>query len=136
MKARARHIRLHVRTRGGRRRSLGFTTILVLLAFAWQSFLTQTHVHFVAGDVSRSVGRQADAALRLSRASPPADASNDCLLCREIAHAGRYLPPTPMTWARVPVSFCWLLVSFPLCGVAWRRSHGWHSRGPPDFLRA
>jgi hypothetical protein len=101
--------------------------LIVLVTFALQSFLVQTHIHnlmpisTMSGSVELSASHQTKA---------PLDADK-CLLCQEYTHSGVYvmpavaaaLPPT------VAVSLLPRLVApFVLARLV---SHNWMGRAPP-----
>jgi hypothetical protein len=123
-----------------------FLTLFCLLAFSFQSYISQTHIH-VPGttDLGISAGFSvkspvsADAkapAIKLSKNKRiPAngnDASN-CPLCQAVLHAGFFLTPAllvlllPDTQNAVGPAF---IVSAYHEGAP---SHAWHSRGPPQL---
>jgi hypothetical protein len=106
-------------------------TWLVLLAFALQSFITQTHIHGAfggAGD-TQIVKTLADAPSHHGKA--PAENPADCPFCQAITHAGAFFTPSapalilPVTWAEMlaPSVVAGIVRSFS--------SHPWQSRAPP-----
>jgi hypothetical protein len=104
----------------------------VLLAFSWQTFVTQTHQHFDAGPVFAAAPAKADGAgpQRPARQSP-SDLPANCPICRGIAHAGQILLPPPIhVEAPAPLIFRPVLTTLVTLART-RRSHTWQSRAPP-----
>ena len=131
-----------VRTAGGHRRAtapafvstlskrwLAFA-LIALLAFAGQSVVTQSHVHFDA-----DTGLTASVPLQIHgqpahRRAPPDDPAH-CPLCRNLAQAGHYLTPAAIVLvAPIAVAF-WRSFARARPWHAHARSHAWRSRGPP-----
>jgi len=104
---------------------------IVLLAFALQSFITQTHIH---GSSSAGATLAASAAnLAGHKKAPADDGKADCPFCQAIMHAGAFYAPVaqtlvlPVSWAKIATFFfvAETFVSVP--------SHFWHSRAPPQY---
>jgi hypothetical protein len=109
----------------------------MLLLVGWQSFITQTHQHFASG--AFAVGTTADARSPDSLQShdgSPANVPAACLICREIAHAGTYLLPAPLTLEAPPLATFWVAVAILLGLTLAQSSHAWQSRAPPHRLQA
>ncbi|WP_448663265.1 hypothetical protein ACG3SL_00890 [Sphingomonas sp. CJ20] len=128
----------HGAHRAPRRRADALRTLLlwaVLLAFAWQAIVTQTHRHF---DAIQQLAMWAPTAVADdgSRTDSPFDSPANCPVCRETAHAGPLLLPPAITIALVaPVSFrAAAIVARPLARL--EPSHNWRSRAPPEPLQA
>jgi hypothetical protein len=115
--------------------------MLMLVAFALQSYVTQTHIHFaghvVTGgftfpdDESKSVADKAPGSGSDHDKYPPADDPANCPICQEIMYAGHYVAP-----AAVHV----VLISLPVSTIAvvaavphrlFALSHSWQGRAPP-----
>lgn len=110
--------------------------LTALFAFLWQSLVTQAHIHFAPTTYSAIVAGKAGSTAHLapSRSSPNLPA--ECPLCREIAHAAGYLPPTPILLGATETATI-RLVAPPLRALAFgQRSHAWQSRAPPQPLHA
>jgi hypothetical protein len=106
-----------------------FVALFAVLAFAFQSFIVQTHIHgtslgFSAPTLAKTLGGKGNGKL-------PADNPLDCPFCQAVAHAGAfYAPATPL-----------LIVPFVLMRGAVLRSAlrsfvsaapiSWNSRAPP-----
>lgn len=112
-------------------RGSGFRAItwIVLLAFALQSFIMQTHIHGAFGD---RIGLTATATNAPAHKNAPAENSTaDCLFCQAIVHAAAFYAPSapgpvlPTSWAKTAVAF------FIVETIGRVSSHLWHSRAPP-----
>jgi hypothetical protein len=102
----------------------------MLAAFLGQSIVTQSHIHF-AGSAAPAVSEGSLKASPLSKQGP-ADSPADCPVCRELAAAGHYLLPDPVSLPSIILLPVWVFV-LPLLGIACRqRSHRWQSRAPPQ----
>ena len=110
-------------------------TLAVLLGFALQSYVTQTHIHLPGGD-GIYAGASADTVTKGSPAhhgdkrSPKDDPAN-CPLCQQILIAGAFVaPPTVALILPMEMAF-----AAPPALSARRHSkspsHSWHSRAPP-----
>ncbi len=117
----------------------GWTAILlaVLLAFSWQSFVTQTHQHFDFGTASTAATAKADGAgSGQSEGQSPFDQPGNCPICRGIAHAGAYLLPAPDVHGASAAVIFWLAAATIFGLSLTRRSHALQSRAPPHQLQA
>jgi hypothetical protein len=93
--------KISVTHRGGIGRHV--VTLLLLLAFALQSYLTQTHIHRTS-DISRQNCISA-CIVHAPHQSSPFGEAGDCPLCQAIVHAGAFFAPAvlavfvPHLWA-------------------------------------
>lgn len=127
-----RSLGLAVRPAGAVKRASWFAMMMaVLLAFTWQSFVTQTHRHYDASST-----KTASLALQQAGKSSPSDLPATCPICSELAHAGQVILPTPVTIAAPAESPVWLATTTPLALSRADRSHAWRSRAPPLSLQA
>ena len=110
-----------------KRRVTGWRLIatLVLLAFTFQSYVAQTHIHDAA---------PASAALikNLGHNKSPVDNSPlDCPFCQAVAHAGTFfMPVAPLLF----LSAQWIEMAAPhlaLSASTGAAAHSWQSRAPP-----
>lgn len=106
-------------------------TWLVLLAFALQSFITQTHMHGAfggAGD-AQIVKTLADTPSHTHKA--PSENRADCPFCQAITHAGAFFTPSAPALF-LPVTLAETLAPTFVARVAGSfSSHPWQSRAPP-----
>jgi hypothetical protein len=116
-------------------------TFLMLVAFALQSTVMQTHVHI--GNVAVTAGVLED--LKISDAGRPVAAkgtqphdrlpANDdpanCPICQEILYSGHYVAPAavPILLPSLAVSTIEIVETVVLRAHA--PSHNWQGRGPP-----
>lgn len=145
MRARAREIRANARQPAIRHPRLLRTDLrtrwiavllTALLAFLWQSFVTQTHVHFDPGIHSTAEFGTAGSAPQLRDGQPSSDLPANCPICQETAHAGYYLLPTPIAFHASEAVPLWLVVARTLALTLRQRAHAWNSRAPPHQLHA
>jgi len=110
-------------------------TLAALLAFLCQSFVTQTHLHVDPG--ARSVALAGPvgtaATLKTGQSSPDLPV---CPICREIAHGGSYLLPTPVAFLASEPGTVWRVIVPPHALAPSQSSHAWRSRAPPRHLQA
>jgi hypothetical protein len=102
-------------------------SLAVLVAFGLQSFLVQTHLHYLPLSLQP---------MGVATAAAPGDAkapldADKCYLCQEYLHGGSYL--TPAAIAVLPPSAVVSLLPLALVSTAPKRavSHNWMGRAPP-----
>ena len=116
-------------------------TLFCLLAFSFQSYIAQTHIHIPGTTdpgISALVSVHAPVSVNAKKQGehkqlPANDDTANCPLCQAVLHAGIFLTPAllvlllPDTRAAIgPV-----LIVVPHREGA--PSHAWHSRGPPQL---
>jgi hypothetical protein len=110
---------------------------LTLVAFAAQSFVTQTHIHLPHAFEMPSAGTLADKPAALSVSAPRSNSAGDdaltCPFCQEIVTAGQYLSPSAA--GAVPPMLAIAIVPIAAYARAERTisSHAWQGRAPPSF---
>jgi hypothetical protein len=113
--------------RGALLHALVFVT---LFAFAFQGFLTQTHIHAVTGGKVAALADLLDGATAPGKAPAKSDPAN-CPLCQQIASSGNFVTPAA---AAIFVPFLTVsvitVVSLPRHDLTFV-SHAWRGRGPP-----
>jgi hypothetical protein len=112
------------------RRSPGWrlVTWMLLLAFTWQAFATQTHIH--AAQQIRS-GHALASAPERSKSPLKSDAA-DCPLCQAVFHAGAFVSPAA-PFLYLPAFLAeWKLPAAVIVGVSVSGAYDWKSRGPPQ----
>ena len=121
-------------------------TLFCLLAFSFQSYISQTHIHVpgttdlgISTDFSVKSPVFADTKAPVSKLSKTkrvptnGDDTSNCPLCQAVLHAGLFLTPAllvlllPDTQSAIGPAF---IVSAHTEGAP---SHAWHSRGPPQL---
>lgn len=103
--------------------------LTVLLAFAFQAYIVQTHIHGQIQPASAIAQVQGDAPDRPSP-NDPLDPST-CKLCQELVHSGAVLTPAGPAMVLL---MDWVAVFFPPAQVpatAIPPETGWQSRAPP-----
>jgi hypothetical protein len=116
-------------------------TFLMLVAFALQTTVMQTHVHI--GSVAVTAGFLED--LKIGNAAQPGavkgtqprdrfptnDDPANCPICQEIMHAGQFVTPSAVALLlpTEPVSFVPISLAIPAFTEAV--SHSWQGRAPP-----
>lgn len=124
------HAPLTARIRGaGRRMSAGFLAVFVaaLLAFTWQSFVTQTHIH----PDTLPVAAAHAAGAQLAPTQPAPERPIDCPICHAAALSGHYLTPGQALVLAPVVITVWRFTAAMLAPSRSDRSHAWRSRAPP-----
>ena len=121
---------------GSVRASWAAVLFAVLLAFSWQSFVTQTHAHFDADAQIVADTGQAGSTARPDTDKRSSDAPADCPICQEIGHDGFYLPPTLAVLEAPQPAPTWQAVTTPFVRAVRKPSHIWRSRAPPVPLQA
>jgi hypothetical protein len=104
----------------------------LLLAFGWQSLLTQTHLHPLFAPAQG----QASAAMPDRGNSSPYDSPANCPICREAGSAGPALLTTPVVFAAPAAAVFFATAQTPPPLAHSARSHRWQSRAPPTNLHA
>jgi hypothetical protein len=101
--------------------------LLALLAFCWQSAVTQTHIHFHSDSLRSATAQGELRAAHHGKGSDPAD----CLLCKELAQSGHYLTPAPILLV-IPAGLAFLAPdAAERLARRLTNSHSWRSRAPP-----
>ena len=126
---------------GGRLAAAWRTMLLaMMLAVSWQGFVAQTHHHPDSGSPfgisTASATVLVDVAAGVDRKTP-LKLPDSCPICRELAHAGSALLPTPAVY--IPPVALAAPAADPLPALQTRvrpLSHGWQSRAPPQPLQA
>lgn len=114
--------------------------MLMLVAFALQSFVTQTHIHidghavtagFATADESPASAMTGAVAHKDHGKYPPADDSQTCPICQEMLYAGHYVMPAavPLVLPVLPVSIVRIVTVEAIQLAAL--SHNWQGRAPP-----
>lgn len=107
-------------------------TLFALLAFALQSYTTQTHIHkpVLPGWAGIAAALDLNVPVKGDKAPTKQDQQN-CPLCQGVAHAGAFVSPTaaavlaPTLSVQIIATVLGTAISFDTL------SHDWQSRGPP-----
>lgn len=115
-------------------------TLLVFLAFAFQSYVTQTHIHF-PGERAVNIFAPVEKSGALAKLKlpskhnpdkyPPGDDPANCPICQEVMHSGAFVMPdfVAMVLPSQPVSIVPLVIALP--AIIETSSHAWQGRAPP-----
>ena len=100
--------------------------ILVMLAFSFQSYVAQTHIHEAAAPATAALIKN------LGHNKSPVDNSPlDCPFCQAVAHdAAFFVPHSPLLF----LSAQWVEMAAPhfvLADHSADANHNWRSRAPP-----
>ena len=115
-------------------------TFLMLVAFALQTTVTQTHVHI--GTVAVTAGfledlKISDAGQPITKGTQPRDhfPTNDdpanCPICQEILHAGQFVTPQAVVLLLPTESVSFVPISLAIAVFSEAVSHSWQGRAPP-----
>ena len=110
----------------------------LLFAFAQQSFVTQTHVHFAAGSFGTATIAQGHSAkIQVADRQPKPDkfpARDDpanCPICQEIAATGHCVMPAAIAPALPAQDYWAAALALTAPAIASAVSHSWQGRAPP-----
>jgi hypothetical protein len=115
-------------------------TLCVFLAFAFQSYVTQTHIHFAgeaAVDIFAPVEKSPASAKIAPQGKqnpdkyPPKDDPANCPICQEVMHTGAFVMPdfVALLLPSQPISIVPIVIALPAAIEAV--SHAWQGRAPP-----
>ena len=107
-----------------------FVVFIAALAFALQSYITQTHIH----DASQGLGGAVKIAATQSPAqgkAPLHDGRTDCPFCQAVIHAGAFVAAaTPLLYLPFTLVETVALI-FTARATSDAAAHDWQSRAPP-----
>jgi hypothetical protein len=105
--------------------------LAAMMALLWQSCVTQSHTHFDRHAAVESAGQLS----KLATGNPPLDSTDNCPVCREIAHAGHYTMSAAITFHLPRAVSREHYITSTLTLPRKARSHSWRSRAPPQLLQ-
>jgi len=91
-------------------------SLLALLTFTVQTYVTQTHIHNVAAS------KQAPGKL---------DDQASCAVCQAALHGGHYLTPQASSFMPLMLTGIGVALATRVVFLVQSVSHAWTSRGPP-----
>jgi hypothetical protein len=118
-------------------------TTLALIAFAFQGYVTQTHIHFLPPISATTLKAAAASDLNplktsgvLQRKVPEKTPSNEdpmkCPLCQAVGYAGHFVTPSSSAPVLLPTTAISILpVALAILSPRETPSHIWQGRGPP-----
>jgi hypothetical protein len=102
--------------------------VLVLLAFGFQSYVAQTHIHEISTTVSAGLIQHP-----AHSKSPVENSPLDCPFCQAVAHGGDvFIPDASPLFLMAQ----WVAITFPrflLTDKGATAGHSWRSRAPPSL---
>jgi hypothetical protein len=100
-----------------------------LLVFAFQTYVTQTHIHLAPDAFGATTTLHAQ---KLPPDKFPArDDPANCPICQEILHAGQFITPQAAAVLLPSVVVSVIAIVIPIAATSGIASHAWQSRGPP-----
>ena len=111
---------------------------VALLAFALQSYLTQTHIHFATSQVfglssadeftpvAAHAGGKTDPAKAPSKDDPA-----NCPICQAVMHAGQFVSPSAISFVLPSEAVCVVPLAIVIAIARTAISHSWQGRAPP-----
>jgi hypothetical protein len=100
---------------------------LLLLAFSFQSYVAQTHIHDIVGKAPVALVHQAG-----HDRAPVQNLPFDCPFCQMLTHAGSFLVPDPSLVLPSPQWTILTAWNHDFAGMAIAANHDWQSRAPPS----
>ena len=117
----------------GLKRGLGLaelprTVVLLttLVAFAFQAYVTQTHIHHQTDGFTTSASESGQ-----KQKVPAKDDESSCLLCQAVAHAGQFISPSAIAFGVPALLLIFVAVQAHDIASVTQPSHSWYGRGPP-----
>ena len=115
---------------------------LALIAFAFQSYIAQTHIHLPSLSAASSKMAAADRNSAKGNVSAQKPAPNNngpandepvkCPLCQAVGYAGHFVTPSAASTLLLPASAISILpLLLALIPLRETPSHSWRGRGPP-----
>jgi hypothetical protein len=107
-------------------------TLFALLAFALQSYTTETHIHKPALPSWAGIAAALDLGVPVKNGKAPAKQDQqNCPLCQGVAHAGAFVSPATAA-ALAPTLSVQIIAAVLDAALSFNTlSHDWQSRGPP-----
>ena len=106
-------------------RTWRFVAALVLLAFSFQSYLAQTHIHETAAATALTYHPGHNEA-------PVDNSPLDCPFCQAVAHATSFLMPGALLPFLAPEWVKTATLHNLLAGTGTATRYNWQSRAPPS----
>jgi hypothetical protein len=104
----------------------------VLAAFAFQAYVTQTHIHFTASEAARLSGDvDTNPANGHHNKFPANDDPANCPICQEILHSGQFITPATQFLLPPTLAVSTIAVVDQALPHILAPSHGWRGRAPP-----
>ena len=109
--------------------------LFTFLAFAAQSYVTQTHIHFTSNVFADGFSVKADVKVTGKTTPRKNLPSNDdpanCPICQAVAHSGQFVTPSAIGFALPTEALAFIPLAIAAGAACETISHNWQSRAPP-----
>jgi hypothetical protein len=106
-------------------------SVLMLMAFAVQGYVAQTHIHLAPGSFA-SYSELGAAKKGLPDKFPAQDDPANCPICQEILHSGQFVTPSAAAALLPSLAVSVIAIVTHIVVAPEATSHTWQSRGPPQ----
>lgn len=107
-------------------------TLLSLIAFVFQSYLVQIHIHGLSRAPIVAADNSSTPASSHKPGKKPVDQDRvDCPLCQQGMRAGNFVMPAATLALPVTLAVSTVLIAAHITGIAHPVSHIWRGRAPP-----
>ncbi len=100
---------------------------LLLIAFGFQSYMAQTHIHDMAAKTPAAMVQHSG-----HNRAPAQNSPLDCSFCQMLTHAGSILMPDAALLVPAPQWIMMAATHYLLAGSGTTANHYWQSRAPPS----
>lgn len=108
---------------------------VAFVAFALQSFIIQTHIHFTPADTARLAAYAASHQIAHDRDHhdkyPANEDPANCPICQEILHSGQFVAPAAHVFLPPTIAVSIIAIVKTELPFVAALSHDWHGRAPP-----
>jgi hypothetical protein len=112
---------------------------VALLAFALQSYITQTHIHFAtsqvfglsSADTFTPTAKIAHGKFAPAKNTPSNDDPANCPICQAAMHSGQFITPVATAFVLPSETVSIVPLAVAVLTASETLSHGWQSRAPP-----
>jgi hypothetical protein len=101
---------------------------LLLLAFSFQSYIAQTHIHEIAASSPAALIHHAG-----HNKAPVQNSPLDCSFCQMLTHAGSVLMPDASFLLPAPQWMKMVAPHYAFANSGTTANHDWQSRAPPSY---
>jgi hypothetical protein len=99
---------------------------LLLLAFSFQSYVAQTHIHDIVAKTPTALVQHSG-----HNRAPLQNSPLDCSFCQMLTHAGSTLMPDAALLVPARQWIAMVAPHYLLAGTGTTANHSWQSRAPP-----
>lgn len=110
--------------------------LAALVAFLWQSYIVQTHIHPHRAAGSVSVWNNIATPLVSADGSQAPPQPAKCPICQEVSASGVYMLPPAVDLNTLQTAEVLAPIVAAMVSITVSRSHAWRSRAPPFFRPA